>query len=172
MAKTKAKAKEKPPKGRDEILREHVVFLLDGGGAHVPFDDAVADWPKPLRGNRIQGFPHTAWMLLEHMRIAQRDILDFSRNRDYIALKWPEAYWPEGDAPEEAAEWEESVQACRADLDAIKALVENPKTDLYAEIPGSEGKTILREALLVADHNAYHLGQLVALRRILGDWEG
>jgi hypothetical protein len=154
----------------DQALREHLLYLLRGGGAHLNFDAAVADLPPRLRGVRPPGVPHTPWRLLEHLRIAQRDILEFSRNPKHVSPNFPAGYWPEGDAPPDDAAWDRSVAAFRADLKAMQDLVADPKTDLFAHIPHGEGQTILREALLVADHNAYHLGQLVVVRRVLGAW--
>jgi hypothetical protein len=123
-----------------------------------------------MRGARVDGVPHTPWRLLEHMRIAQWDILEFSRNAAHVSPPFPEGYWPAGDAPPDSAAWDQSVAVFRADLQAMQDLVADPTTDLFARIPHGEGQTILREALLVADHNAYHLGQLVMLRRCLGNW--
>lgn len=157
---------------KDSALREHLVKLLRGGSAHADFDTAIAGLPAKLRGARTPGLPYTAWRLLEHMRIAQWDILEFSRNSKHESPKWPEGYWPAGDAPGSEAEWEKSVAAFRRDLDEMTALVEDPATDLFARIPHGTGQTILREALLVADHNSYHLGQFVLLRRLLGAWPG
>ena len=156
----------------DESLREHLLYLLRGGGAHIGFDEAFKDWPARLTSAKVASFPHTAWMLLEHMRLAQRDILEFSRNAKYASKAWPEDYWPQNEAPPDANAWSRSVQAFRKDLTAMQDLVSSPKTDLYAHIPWGDGQTILREALLVADHNAYHLGQLVDVLRLLGSWQG
>jgi hypothetical protein len=153
-------------------LREHVIYLLEGGGAHARFDDAVKDMPESPRAVKPAGLPHSAWMLLEHLRLAQWDILEFSRNPKYKSPKWPEGYWPETAAPPSAAAWNKSIQRFRKDLKAMQALVANPKTDLYAPILWGDGQTILREALLLADHNAYHVGQLIDVRRLLGDWKG
>jgi hypothetical protein len=147
-----------------------VVYLLKGGGAHLDFDRAVADLPAKLRGAKAAGVPHTPWRLVEHMRIAQWDILEFSRNPKHVSPSFPEGYWPEGDAPPSEAAWEESLARFRADLKAMQDLVADPATDLFARLPHGEGQTVLREALLVADHNAYHLGQLVVARRALGAW--
>jgi hypothetical protein len=155
----------------DKSLRKHLLELLDGGQAHASFDNVVADFPAKLRGERPTGLPHSAWMLLEHLRIAQSDILDFSRNPKYVELKWPEEHWPANPAPPTATAWNKSVKAFRDDLDAMKKLVSNPKTDLFAKIPWGGGQTILREALLVADHNSHHLGQLIDVRRLLGIWK-
>jgi hypothetical protein len=151
-------------------LREHLLYLLRDGGAHLNFDTAIAGLPDALRGARPAGVPHSPWRLLEHMRIAQWDILEFSRNPRHVSPKFPDGYWPAGDAPPDEAAWERSVAAFRSDLQAMCDLVADPKTDLFAAIPHGEGQTILREALLVADHNAYHLGQLVVVRRALGAW--
>src|SRR5262249_29197892 len=149
---------------------EHLLKLLRGGAAHLNFDSAIANLPKELRGARAAGAPHTPWRLLEHLRIAQWDILEFSRNPAHVSPSFPEGYWPKGDVPPDPGSWDQSVAAFRADLQAVQDLVANPKTDLFARIPHGKGQTILREALLVADHNAYHLGQLVMLRRCLGAW--
>jgi hypothetical protein len=154
----------------DQVLREHTLYLLKGGGAHLGFDAAIADLPVELRGRRPTGIPHTPWRLLEHMRIAQWDILEFSRNSRHVSPKFPEGYWPSGDAPPSDAAWDQSIAAFRSDLQAMQDLVANPDIDLMARIPHGDGQTILREALLVADHNAYHLGQLVVVRRALGAW--
>lgn len=155
----------------DQALRKHVVALLDGGQAYATFDDIVGVFPARQRGEIPKGLPHSAWMLLEHMRIAQWDILDFSRNPKYKAMKWPDDYWPKTPAPPGAAAWDKSVKSFHEDLDAMKALVTDPKTDLFAKLPWGEGQTILREALLIADHNSHHLGQLIDVRRLLGVWK-
>ncbi|HXJ94506.1 MAG TPA: DinB family protein [Terriglobia bacterium] len=152
-------------------MREHVLYLLRGGGAHVDADKALADLPAELRGSAVPGLPFTAWRLLEHMRLAQWDILEFSRNAKHVSPPWPAGYWPETDAPPDAKAWDRSVAAFRADLRAMEKLVADPKTDLHAKIPHGDGQTVLREAQLVADHNAYHVGQLVMLRRLLGAWQ-
>lgn len=156
----------------DCALREHLLYVLSGGGAHATFDQGIAGLPASLRGRKPKGFPHTPWMLLEHMRIAQWDILDFSRNPKYKSLPWPEGYWPNGAEPASAAAWNKSVDAFRKDLEAMRRFVKNPRTDLFARIPWGDGQTVLREALLVADHNAYHVAQLVDVRRLLGAWKG
>jgi len=154
----------------DKALREHVLYLLAGGGAHADFDSAIANIPEKVRGTRPAAAPHSPWEILEHMRIAQWDILEFSRNPNHVSPEFDAGYWPQTPAPPSAAAWEESVRAFRADLDGMRALVTDEKTDLFARIPHGDGQTILREALLVADHNAYHLGQLVLVRRLLGAW--
>ena len=151
-------------------LRQHLIYLLQGGGAHLNFEDAIADFPAELRGQKPANLPHSAWMLLEHMRLAQWDILEFSRNKKHVSPDWPKGYWPAKGVSSSTADWNASVKQFRADLKAMVDLVRNPKTDLFAKIPWGDGQTILREALLVADHNAYHLGQIVDVRRALGAW--
>jgi hypothetical protein len=152
----------------ERALSKHVLELLGGGHAHIDLESAIADWPAKLRGSKIKGSPHTAWRLLEHMRIAQWDILEFSRNPKHVSPKWPEGYWPAGDSPPDEASWNKSVEQFRADFQAMQDLVADPKSDLFAKIPHGQGQTILREALLLADHNAYHLGQLIMLKQGLG----
>jgi hypothetical protein len=154
----------------DKSLRKHLVAQLDGGHAYAPFDKIVANFPPKLRGEVPEGLSHSAWMLLEHLRIAQRDILDFSRDPKYVAPKWPDDYWPKRSSPPSAAAWHKSVKAFQDDLAAMKKLIGNPKTDLFVKIPWGDGQTILREALLTADHNAHHLGQIIDIRRLLGNW--
>jgi hypothetical protein len=149
----------------DQALREHLLYLVKGGGAHIGFNDALDDWPPHLTGTKVAKFPHTAWMLLEHMRLALWDILEFSRNPNYAPQKWPGDYWPASEAPADERAWKASVAAFKKDLRTMEKLIADPKIDLYATIPWGEGQTLLREALLVADHNAYHLGQLVMLRK-------
>jgi hypothetical protein len=155
----------------DSVLRQHLVDLLRGGNAHVNFDKAVAGLPVALRGKRPKGQSFTPWRLLEHLRIAQWDILEFSRDGKHASPDWPEGYWPKGDAPPTGKAWTNSVATFRRDLATMQSLVSDPATDLFARIPHGDGQTILREALLLADHNSYHLGQLVLLRRLLGAWK-
>ncbi len=154
----------------EKSLRKWMAWLLDGGGAHVDFDTAIKGLPSKLRGARAHGLPHTSWQLLEHMRLAQWDILDFCRNPKYQARQWPEEYWPKSAAPGRG-EGDKSVRQFKDDLAAMRRLVTSARTDLHAPIAWGEGQTILREALLAADHNAYHLGQLVLVRRALGAWK-
>ena len=154
----------------DKALRQHVLSLLKGGNAHADFDTAFKDLPAKLRGTRPKGAEHSPWEVLEHLRIAQWDILEFSRNPKHKSPDFPEGYWPRTAAPADEKTWDESLQSFRADLDAMCNLVADESTDLYAKIPHGDGQTILREALLVADHNAYHLGEAVLLRRVLGAW--
>jgi len=159
-------------KDHEQSLRKHLLDLLAGGGAHAKFEDVIKNLPAKLRGAKPAKFPHSPWMLLEHLRLAQWDILEFSRNRKHVSPPWPAGYWPKKPAPANAAAWNKSIQQFRRDLKAMQRLVANPKTDLFARIPWGDGQTILREALLVADHNAYHLAQFVDVRRMLGAWKG
>ena len=154
----------------DRALRQHLIYLLTDGGAHTKFEDVITAIPAKLRGQTPAAMPHSPWMLLEHMRIAQWDILEFSRNPKYKSPEWPESYWPPTEAPPNAAAWNESVKNFRKDLKSLENLIADTNTDLFAKIPWGDGQTILREALLVADHNAYHLGQLVDVLRLLGAW--
>jgi hypothetical protein len=155
---------------KDKALREHVLYLLEGGGAHAKFSEAITGIPPKLRGQKPAGLPHSPWMLLEHLRMAQWDILEFSRNRKHVSPKWPEGYWPKAEAPPSSVRWDGSIKKFRQDLKTMQDLVKDPGTDLFARIPWGDGQTILREALLLADHNAYHLGQMLDVRRLLGAW--
>jgi len=154
----------------DSALRQHLVEVLTGENAHTTFRDAIEDFPVELRGRRLKGAPHSPWELLEHMRIAQWDILEFSRNPNHQSPKFPEGYWPKSPEPPDDKAWDRSVQNFSEDLQSLCELLSEESTDLYARIPHGEGQTILREALLTADHNAYHLGQLVLFRRMQGAW--
>ena len=154
----------------NDPVREQVVKLLQGGQAHATLEAAVKNFPARLRGTKPKGAPHTAWQLIEHLRIAQEDILEFSTDPKYVAPKWPDDYWPKTEKPPSDAAWKKCIAAIKRDLVAMQRLVRNPKTDLYAKIPHGTGQNILREALLIADHNAYHVGQLVLLRRLAGYW--
>ena len=149
----------------DTALRKHLLELLEGKSAHIGFEKAVDGFPLDEINTPVDSSPHTAWQLLEHIRIAQWDILEFSRNSDHESPAWPEGYWPKADGT--AERWRESVRQVLADLDAFRDLVRDDSVDLFAPIPHGEGQTVLREILLVADHNAYHLGQLMLLRRML-----
>jgi hypothetical protein len=154
----------------DDALREHLLALLKGGGAHADFETAIKGLPVNLRGRRPKGSAHSPWEIVEHLRLAQWDILEFTRDAAHVSPKWPEGYWPGQPAPPTPKAWSKSVNAFRADLQAMADLVANPATDLFAKIPHGTGQTALREALLVADHNAYHLGELLVVRRLLGAW--
>jgi hypothetical protein len=157
--------------GNDKALREHLLYLLKGGGAHAGFDAAIEDLPVAMRGKRPKGAAHSPWEILEHMRLAQSDILEFSRDPKHKSPDWPAGYWPKTQSPPNSTAWNKSVKSFKSDLTAMCDLVAHKSTDLYARIPHGEGQTILREALLVADHNAYHLGELMLVRRLLGAWK-
>ena len=178
MAKKKTKKTSTPTAKRkkavarpapfDQSLRDHLLYLLKDGGAHASFDAAMGDWPVQLAGFKVASFPHTAWMLLEHMRLAQWDILEFSRNSKHVSPAWPEGYWPTLEAPADEKAWTGSMAAFKKDLRTMQRLVADRKIDLFARIPWGDGQTVLREALLMADHNSYHVGQLVMLRKSIG----
>ena len=151
----------------DESLRKHVLYLLRGGGAHLSFDEFVNGFPADLCSRQIDGLPYTPWQVLEHMRLAQWDILEFSRDPNHVSPEFPKGYWPKSNEPGTPALWQKSIEEFRKDLQQMETLVEDPSTDLHAAIPHGDGQTILREALLIADHNAYHLGVLTVMGRIL-----
>ena len=150
--------------GDDRILRDHLLELLRGGSAHIDFKSAVKDFPAELYG---KGAPHSAWQLLEHLRISLHDILDFCVNPKYAALDWPKDYWPEAAAPPSAEAWRASVRAIQQDIAEFEKLAGDPNSNLYAKIPWGDGQTLLREILLAGDHNSYHLGQLVLIKKQL-----
>lgn len=155
----------------DKAIRAQLQKLLTSGEAHVDWKEALEDMPPKMRGAKPPGMPHTPWELLEHARIAQRDILEFSRNPKHTSPDFPTGYWPNTAAPPDDSAWEKSVRAFEKDREAMSKLVGDAKTDLFEKIPHATGQTIFREALLLADHNAYHLGQFVLLRRMLGAWD-
>jgi uncharacterized damage-inducible protein DinB len=155
----------------DSALRQHLLELLHGGNAHSTFDDAVNGFPVDLAGIRPEGAPHSAWELLEHLRIAQEDILRFSQSAGHASPPWPKGYWPNSPEPARPGQWQQTVDAVRRDLAEFEAMLQDPSQDLFRKLPWGEGQTLLREALLIADHNAYHVGQLVLIRRLLGAWE-
>jgi hypothetical protein len=152
---------------KTDPLRQHLINLLTKAEAHVDLESSIKDFPVKLRGAKPEGSPHTPWQLLEHIRIAQWDILEFSKSAKHKSPKWPDDYWPKTEAPPDNKAWDKSVKQIHADLKAISGLVGDPENDLVAPLAYGDGQTLLREVLLVADHNAYHLGQLVLLRRIL-----
>jgi hypothetical protein len=152
-------------------LRAELDLLLKGGSAHADFERAIADFPADLAGNKPKGAPHSAWELLEHLRIAQWDMLEFSRDPKHKSPSWPEGYWPKKPAPPDAAAWQRSVESFRMDNEAMRKLVADSRSDLFAPLAHGEGQTLLREALQMADHNAYHIGELIFLRRLLGAWK-
>jgi len=156
---------------KEKALREHLVNLLSGGGAHIDWKGTLSGIPPKLRGVRPSDLPYSIWDLLEHMRIAQGDILEFSRDAKHMSPEWPAGYWPAAQAQPSGAAWDKSVKSFGQGLEAMKRMVASAKTDLFAKIPHGTGQTILREALLVADHNSYHLGQVLTVRRILGIWK-
>lgn len=163
---------KKTPAEHDE-LRTQLIGLLDGGQAHATFADAVADFPVKLRGVVPDRLPYSAWQLLEHMRIALKDILDFSAppTGGYHAMKWPDAYWPKQKEPPSPEAWDCSVASVHSDLEKFKALISKPGADLARPFLWGTGQNLLREALLIADHQAYHVGELIVLRRLLGAWK-
>jgi hypothetical protein len=153
--------------GENAILRKQLIDAIRGHQAHIEFVAAVKDFPANLQGKKPAGAPHSAWQLLEHLRIAQSDILEFSRNPQHVSPNWPEGYWPSSETPPNARAWAESVAAFERDRKEFMALVQDPKFDLFQRFPHGEGQNLLREALLVASHNSYHLGQLVFLKKML-----
>ena len=150
----------------NQNLRKHLLELLDGGHAHAAFDDVIANFPSQSYSEVPKGLPHSAWMLLDHMRITQWDILEFSRDAHHVSPKWPEGYWPPPDDLGHPDLWHETVEKFRRDLAEMKDMVADPATDLFTKIPHGSGQTIMREALLIADHNSYHLGALLVMSRI------
>lgn len=152
---------------KDESIRKHVLYLLREGGAHQSFEDFVGSFPADLCNRKIDGLPYTPWQVLEHMRLAQWDILEFSRDASHVSPEFPKGYWPESEELGSPALWQKTVDKFRGDIKQMEAMLEDPSTDLYAKIPHGDGQTILREALLIADHNAYHLGALAVMARIV-----
>jgi hypothetical protein len=152
---------------RDDSVRSHVLYLLRGGGAHLSFDDLVDSFPADLCSRQVEGLPYTPWQVLEHMRLAQWDILEFSRDPNHVSPEFPKGYWPSPNDLGTPALWQKTIGQFRNDLQQVEAIVEDQATDLYAKIPHGDGQTILREALLIADHNAYHLGVLTVMARIV-----
>lgn len=155
----------------DKTIRDYLGRYLDWHEAHAHWRDVFKGIPPKVQGTRPEGGPHSPWEILEHMRLAQYDILDFSRNPEYAEKDWPADYWPKKPAPPSPDAWEKSVKAFEKDLKDLQKLVADPKTDLEKPLPHGSGQTIMREALLVADHNAYHIGELVLVRRLLGCWK-
>lgn len=155
----------------DRALRKQLVEFLRGGSAHAELKDVVEGFPKDKWGARPKGAAHSAWQLLEHIRIALHDLYDFSTNPKYVQPDWPADYWPKDEAPPSDVAWNASVKAVEKDLAAFEQLIGEPSTNFYASIPWGDGQTILREVLLAGQHTSYHLGQLVSLRRELGAWK-
>lgn len=159
-------------KKEDDKLRKELLWLLDGKGAHADFEEAIAEIPQKYYGAPVKGLPYTLWRILQHMKLSQRDIIEYIKNPNYEELEWPEGYWPQEKSPPSSAAWDKSVDQIRDDLQELKDLVENPKTKLLEPIPHiKKGPTILHEIFLVADHNSYHVGQIILLRGMLGIWE-
>jgi hypothetical protein len=154
----------------EQILRKHLLELLEGGHAYSKPGPILEKLPFALQGQVPEGAEHSPWQVLEHLRLAQSDILEFSRDKDHVSPPWPEGYWPESPAPPDEGAWDRSVEAFFKDLQGMKDLVTDPASDLYEPFPWGKGQTLLREALLVADHNSHHLGQMILLRRLLGAW--
>jgi uncharacterized damage-inducible protein DinB len=157
----------------DNAIKTELVKQLKGGNAHAKFEEAVANLSPELHGKKVEHLPYSIWQLLEHMRIAQRDMLDFCRNRDgsYKEMKWPDDYWPKSSEPSNSKAWDESIRQFHSDLEEFIALINDSKADLYTPFPWGEGQTLLHEAMLIVDHNGYHLGEIIALRRLLAAWK-
>ena len=153
-----------------DILRKELITLIDGRGAHMPFEEAVADFPDEAINRLPPNVPYTPWHIVEHLRLTQLDILDYVRNRSYLAPNWPEEYWPSRDATATPGEFAASVDGFKADRAALHDLVADPDTDLLATIPNTPGHTILREVRVVGDHNGYHIGEFAILRQVMGTW--
>jgi len=171
---TGSKAAQPEERSLGGELRQQLKALLDGGQAHATFDQAVKDMPAKLQGVVPESLPYSAWQLLEHIRLAQRDILDFSRNDDgsYRELKWPDGYWPKNPDPPDAGAWHKSIEQIRKDRGDFEKLIDSvDDAELIKSFPWGKGQNLLREALLIADHEAYHVGELVLLRRLLGAWK-
>ncbi len=151
-------------------LRKQLLELIAGRGAHMPFDEAVAGFPNDAINQRPPNVPYTPWHLLEHVRIAQWDILDYIRNRSYLAPSWPDEYWPAPEATATPEQFAQTIESFRADQRALRDLVADPATDLLAPIPDTPGHTILREVRVVGDHNAYHIGEFAILRQVMATW--
>ena len=154
----------------DDPLRQQIAELLDGVGAHMPFDEAVAEFPDDAINRRPPNVEYTPWHLLEHLRLTQADILDYVTNEAYVEPSWPADYWPPRDAMATRSMFDETIRAFRADLASLRAIVVDPGRDLFSVIPGTPGHTILREARIDADHNAYHVGEFAVLRQVMGTW--
>lgn len=151
-------------------LRKELVFQLNGGKAHVPLEKVVEKFAPKLQGIVPDGLPYSGWQLLEHIRLAQADMLEFCTSKHYKEKKWPEDYWPKSPDPPNARAWDASVRKIKADREQFINLISNPKTDLFAPLAWGDGQTLFHEACLIIDHNAYHLGEIVTVRRLLGNW--
>ncbi|MEJ8804309.1 DinB family protein [Pontibacter sp. H249] len=151
-------------------LREHLVKLIQGGQAYQPINELLGSITADVAGKEIEKLPYTIWQLVEHMRLTLQDIVEFIRNPDYQEPNWPDDYWPKEKAPADQNALDKSITAIQANMNEMIHLVQNPANDLFKPIPQGSGQTLLREAFLVAEHNAYHMGQVMVLRRLLGDW--
>lgn len=154
----------------NNTVRKQLIELLTSTNAHQSFDDAVRDLPADLRGVKPDHIPYSIWQLVEHIRIAQWDILEFSRDSSHQSPSWPSGYWPKEEIPAHEQDWENTLHQIRQDREAFIALLSNPEQDLYAPFPHGDGQNLLREALLIADHTAYHVGEIIIIRRLLGAW--
>ena len=154
----------------DTPVRDQLRELLEGGNAHMTLDEAVANFPREHMNTKPPNVTYTPWHLLEHIRLAQWDILEFIRNPDYVSPSWPEGFWPAEDAQADEVAWEKTIASLRADLQSLLEMVADPTVDLYTAIPHGDGQNILREILVVSDHNAYHLGEFATLRQVMGTW--
>ena len=154
----------------DKVARDQLLALLRGGNAHMPYDQAVADFPMTEINTRPPNVPYTPWHLLEHIRLAQWDILEFIKNPQHVSPPWPDGYWPDRDEHADEAAWHKTIASFRADLKALQDIVQDPNTDLTAPIPHAKDYTIFREILVVSDHNAYHIGEFAILRQVMGTW--
>jgi hypothetical protein len=154
----------------NKLVREQLRELLEGGNAHMTFDEAVANFPREHMNSKAPNVPYTPWHLLEHIRLAQWDILEFIRNPHYVSSPWPEGFWPAEDAQADEVAWEKTIASLQADLQSLLEMVADPAVDLYAPIPHGDGQSILREILVVSDHNAYHIGEFAMLRQVMGTW--
>ncbi len=155
---------------KDKEIRKQLLSLLQGGNAHMGFDQAIADFPLDRINTHALDISYTPWRLLEHMRIAQWDILEFIRHPDHVSPEWPEGYWPSSEAQADESQWRETINQFQSDLHALEGIVRDPGTDLYAPFPQGEEYNVLREVLLVADHNAYHIGEFALLRQVMDTW--
>jgi hypothetical protein len=154
----------------EQVLREQLIQMLRSKNAHMSLESAVADFPMEAINTRAPNVPYTPWHLLEHIRIAQWDILEFVRDPKHVSPPWPKGYWPDQNVIADPSDWEKTLQSYRSDLDALEELARDPKTDLFTPIPHGDGQNILREILTVSDHNAYHTGEFAILRQVMGTW--
>ncbi len=155
----------------DKIIRQHLIELLQGGSAHTSLDKALKHLSLDLIGSKTGNLPYSIWELVEHIRISQWDIVEFSRNPNHISPDWPDEYWPSESIPESANVWNASIEAIQIDLQDMIEMVQDPQNNLFRPFSHGDGQTLMREAMLLADHNAYHLGQIILIRKLLGAWK-